>query len=135
MRKSLDKKEKTNSLSNPYHDKEKRQPNKPETMDSQLLAALSRREQRELLQSLGFSPRLPPTLQGIDDNHPYTPEEMADVVGLSAQWITQLCRDGEITSIQRRRKGKHCIYGKEIKRYVLANLTQPSFVYKLFKKK
>lgn len=103
-----------------------------EDINKQLDKALSSIKVKNALRELGFSPDLPYVVKSIDDVEAYTPRQVAELLNFSRQHICRLCNQGIIASVQITPRGKHCIYGETIKRFVLDKLTYPSFIKKIY---
>lgn len=97
-----------------------------------LKEALSSEQTKALLKQFGFAPSLPYVVSTIEDELVYSPNDIAKLLGYSRQQICRLCREGIIMSFQISSKSKHCIFGEEVKRFILSKLSQPAFLQKIF---
>lgn len=103
-----------------------------ENLDNLLQKALSINQTKSLLRQLGFSTELPYVISSIDDDAPYSPNDVAKLLNLSRQHVCRLCTAGKIASVQVTPKGKHIIYGNIIKQFILAHIAHPAYLSKIF---
>ncbi|MBP2241730.1 excisionase family DNA binding protein [Cytobacillus eiseniae] len=77
----------------------------------------------------GLTPKLPKTLEEIEDGCILTPEDLANYMGLSVRQVRRYCEQGKIRSLCFGRK--YVVYGSDFKEFLRKSLIRPSSIREL----
>jgi excisionase family DNA binding protein len=83
----------------------------------------------QLEEQFGYKPELATPLKEITDDMVMTPNDIADLIGLSVRQIRRYCENGKIKSYCF--GSKYVIYGSDFKEFMKQNQVRPRSVKEL----